>query len=385
MRRPKGEGSVTKLSTGKYRARIELDPMNGKRKWLSVIRDTAPEARKALRELLRKKEVLEVQQEYNDLFPAVVAEFITICKTKMLKPTTIMRYELALNFWVDTFKYKKVSQITTKEINKGISILNDKGLKTGSIRLSLVILSCLFNYMIKLNYIKVNPVTHCAIPKKVRTKKNMEIVSEDEHRQILDYLKPLYDYFRLTGEKTIKARMYVIYLLAYNTGMREGEIAGLTWDCLNVDKKEISVHQQVIRADGKYQIVSPKTEASYREVTISDKLISLLLELQENYRKLGYSTDFIFGSLFKKDTPTPPANIARVFKQCLKGAGIKRHITFHDLRHTHVTSLLEADISVNTVAERIGHAYASTTFDIYGHVLKRAKERAAEICCDFGS
>ena len=51
MRRPKGEGSVTKLSTGKYRARIELDPMNGKRKWLSVIRDTAPEARKALREL----------------------------------------------------------------------------------------------------------------------------------------------------------------------------------------------------------------------------------------------------------------------------------------------------------------------------------------------
>lgn len=40
MRRPKGEGSVTKLSTGKYRARIELDPMNGKRKWLSVIRDT---------------------------------------------------------------------------------------------------------------------------------------------------------------------------------------------------------------------------------------------------------------------------------------------------------------------------------------------------------
>lgn len=154
--------------------------------------------------------------------------------------------------------------------------------------------------MIKLNYIKVNPVTHCAIPKKVRTKKNMEIVSEDEHRQILDYLKPLYDYFRLTGEKTIKARMYVIYLLAYNTGMREGEIAGLTWDCLNVDKKEISVHQQVIRADGKYQIVSPKTEASYREVTISDKLISLLLELQENYRKLGYSTDFILGVYSKK-------------------------------------------------------------------------------------
>ena len=136
--------------------------------------------------------------------------------------------------------------------------------------------------------------------------------------KILDYLKPLYDYFRLTGEKTIKARMYVIYLLAYNTGMREGEIAGLTWDCLNVDKKEISVHQQVIRADGKYQIVSPKTEASYREVTISDKLISLLLELQENYRKLGYSTDFIFGSLFKKDTPTPPANIARFSNSVLK-------------------------------------------------------------------
>ena len=62
----------------------------------------------------------------------------------------------------------------------------------------------------------------------------------------------------LLVKKTIKARMYVIYLLAYNTGMREGEIAGLTWDCLNVDKKEISVHQQVIRADGKYQIVSLK-------------------------------------------------------------------------------------------------------------------------------
>lgn len=221
----------------------------------------------------------------------------------MLKPTTITRYELALSLWVDVFKYKRVSQITTKDIDKGIMGLNNKGLKNGSVRLSLVILGCLFNYMIKHNYIKANPVTHCAIPKRVRTKKNMEIVSEDEHRQILDYLKPLYDYFLLTGEKTIKARMYVIYLLAYNTGMREGEIAGLTWESLNIDKKEIEVHQQVIRADGKYQIVFPKTEASYREVTISDKLIKLLLELQGAYRKLGYSTDFIFGSLFKKRYP----------------------------------------------------------------------------------
>lgn len=385
MRRPKGEGSVTKLSNEKFRARIELEPKNGKRRWLSVVRDTAPEARKALRELFRKKEVLDVQQEYNDLFPAVVEDFIQACKIKQLKPTTIMRYEFVLKYWIDILKYKEVSKITTKDVDNGIKTLQDNSLKSGTIRLSVIILGGLFNYLIKHNRLKTNPVTHCAIPKKVRTKKNMEIVSEDEHRQILEYLKPLYDYFRLTGEKTIKARMYVIYLLAYSTGMREGEIAGLTWDSLNVDKKELLVHQQVIRAEGKYQIVSPKTEASYREVTISDKLISLLLELQETYRKLGYSTDFIFGSLFKKDTPTPPANIARVFKQCLKGAGIKRHITFHDLRHTHVTSLLEADISVNTVAERIGHAYASTTFDIYGHVLKRAKERAAEICCDFGS
>lgn len=59
MRRPKGEGSVTKLSNEKFRARIELEPKNGKRRWLSVVRDTAPEARKALRELFRKKEVLE--------------------------------------------------------------------------------------------------------------------------------------------------------------------------------------------------------------------------------------------------------------------------------------------------------------------------------------
>ena len=68
MRRPKGEGSVTKLSNEKFRARIELEPKNGKRRWLSVVRDTAPEARKALRELFRKKEILDVQQEYNDLF-----------------------------------------------------------------------------------------------------------------------------------------------------------------------------------------------------------------------------------------------------------------------------------------------------------------------------
>ena len=87
----------------------------------------------------------------------------------------------------------------------------------------------------------------------------------------------------------------------------------------------------------------------------------------------GSSSDSTGGNGSQAEGGDGNYNISIVFK------------TIHDLRHTHVTSLLEADISVNTVAERIGHAYASTTFDIYGHVLKRAKERAAEICCDFGS
>lgn len=383
MRRPKGEGSVTKLSTGKYRARIELDPMNGKRKWLSVIRDTAPEARKALRELLRKKEVLEVQQKYNDLFPAVVADFLESCQTKQLRYTTMKRYEGALRLWSEAFAYKKVSKITTKDIDNEIRCLQQRGFKTGTIRLSVIILGNVFNYLIRHKKVTANPVTLCAIPKKVRTKRDLEIINKKEHHKLLKYLRPFYDDFLATGDRTIKARMYAIYLTVYSTGIREGELAGLTWKALNKTSNTISINQQVIFVKGKYVVSPPKTEASYRDIAVSDKFMCLLNEIENTYNKFNYKTPFIFGNLYKDGEPTGPRLIGQTFQSYLKKAGITRPFTFHDLRHTHATHLLEQGIPINTVSSRLGHSYASTTLDIYGHILKQTSDKVIALCEDF--
>lgn len=178
---------------------------------------------------------------------------------------------------------------------------------------------------------------------------------------------------------------YMAILLALGTGMRLGEIFGLSWDAVDVKKGIIYVKRALITSRAGVNFEEPKTKASRRQIPLSaDIAIQLrkykaLQEWRKNIIGDQWSTlDLVitgeFGGVFNTSNFT-----TRYFKPLLKKIGVPASFKFHDLRHTHATLLLLKGIPVKVVSERLGHSTVAMTQDTYAHVLPEMQEEAVKV------
>lgn len=381
QRRTKGEGSITQLNTGKWRARVECEPVDGKRKWLSKTTDTKQEAVKALKVLERKRDDGVKSTEFRGDFPQLVEDYLTHTRLKGLDDTTITRYENSLVFWVDFFKHKKIDNINVNDINKGIAKLLEHKAKS-TVRVEVTILAQAFNFAIKCKYIKENPVRGAALPSKssIKNEKGQLVtITHEEHLRISELLRTQYIHeFVYQRNYTAPSRLYMLYNIAYTTGMRVSEIAALQWTDIDVVNKTISITKQL---SPKRTLVPPKTQRSNRIIEISDEIIEKLMELKGYYEEQHFK-DSTFVFPFSKDTlyPIMSTSISRAFSSLVKHLNFNRHLTFHSIRHTHATELLENKIPITVVSERLGHASIMTTLEIYAHPTSASRHQAAYVC-----
>lgn len=183
-------------------------------------------------------------------------------------------------------------------------------------------------------------------------------------------------------------RFFEAFAIATATGMRRGEILGLRWCDVDTDKRTIGVWQVVEETNTHgVRIKSfPKTDSSRRIIGIDEGLVSILQKLwkRQAEESLRWGVAIEKGSLlFPKsplelDKPVCPRSVSKAFKRAAEKAGFPT-LRLHDLRHTHATILLTEGIPVNTVSRRLGHANATMTLNIYGHVLKRSEEAAVAV------
>lgn len=169
-----------------------------------------------------------------------------------------------------------------------------------------------------------------------------------------------------------QTRHYVAVLLAALTGMRLGELLALKWSDIDLDCRECQVVRSVQRTDEGLSFKSPKTRRSRRTILLPEMAVTALKahRAQQNEERLlmgpGYQDlDLVFarpdGSIW------PPMQFSGDFRRLIRRRGF--NIRFHDLRHTHASQLLKAGVPVKVVSERLGHATASITLDVYSHVL----------------
>ena len=126
----------------------------------------------------------------------------------------------------------------------------------------------------------------------------------------------------------------------------------------------------------------PKTESSKRVISISDKLVAVLMEYKEWYDQYKYDVDDRWhetNRLFISEDGKVmyPGTISYWVHKICDQAGLP-HRTVHSLRHTNITMQIAAGVPLVTVAGRAGHARTSTTTDIYSHFLKSSDRTAAE-------
>lgn len=181
----------------------------------------------------------------------------------------------------------------------------------------------------------------------------------------------------LTVSKEHDQTAYMAILLALSTGMRIGEIFGLSWENVNLDAKILYVKQSLVSTNhGARLEPSPKTKAGYRQIELPKLCLNGLRghrAWQDEQKRLWidqYKENDLVISNPDGGYKDPSYFTAVVFKRMLNMAGIDTSVRFHDLRHTHATWLLEKGVHPKVVAERLGHSSIRITLDTYSHVIK---------------
>jgi len=186
----------------------------------------------------------------------------------------------------------------------------------------------------------------------------------------------------LEASKRSADRYHALYVLAFTSDMRQGEMLGLPWK--NVDLKDgvVRVLQTLVWGDGRWAFPRPKTERSRMTLWLRSEAVDTLREhrkrqLEERMRNDGVWKDI--GLVFPTTIGSPPArqNLARrSFKPLLREAGLP-NIRFHDMRHTCATLLFTRGVHPKIVSEILGHSSVSITLDVYSHVIPGLGDAAA--------
>ena len=198
----------------------------------------------------------------------------------------------------------------------------------------------------------------------------MRPLSEDEARAFLETAKASDDRFE------------PLYVLAIITGLRRGELLGLRWDDVDLERGKLRVGRALVREGGQHIVGETKTRRGRRQVNLTPRTVNALKahhkrQLEERMQLSGLYKDH--GLIFATEigTPVNPENLVnRSFKPLLKRASLPE-IHFHDLRHTCATLLLGRGVHPKIVQELLGHATIAMTLDTYSHYIPSMGDQAS--------
>jgi integrase len=233
------------------------------------------------------------------------------------------------------------------------------------------VLHSLFADAVRLGYIPANPSQYADVPVVEDAPDKMQIFSPTEYQIFI--------------EACSHAVYGVLYQLGIKTGMRQGELLGLTWKNVDFERCEICVAQQLSRQEQKGQrlVFGPlKTKYSRRTIKIGNDLVELLKAYrlsQQKYKQLMGTRwkehDLVFTS--SMGTPLDQRNVQRDFDNLLKTAGLPK-IRFHDLRHNAASLMLGRKVSVVTVSRYLGHSSSRVTLEVYTHLIPGGFDEVAQ-------
>lgn len=380
-RAAQGSGSIRKRTVtrnGKsytyWEARVTLgrDPGTGKQKQRSITGKT----QKEVREKLQALSVELNNGTYTEPSKLTVGKWLDIWKAeylKNLKPGSLNLYEKQIvNYIKPAMGAVKLDALTPHAVQSFYnSLLKENGtggtLSPSSIRLTNAVFSSALKQAVKLGYIRNNPAELCTLPR--NNKKEINPLNEDESRIFLQAIK---------GHP-----LEVLFTVDLFTGMREGEILGLTWDCVDFAAGTIMISKQLQRnpITKSYEFTTTKGGRP-RVITPA----SWVMQLLRKHRARQAECKLLAGPMWENmnlvfTNATGRYLIDRVLYRQLKDIAEyigRPDLRFHDLRHSFAVASLRAGDDIKTLQENLGHASASTTLNVYAHVTEQMRKASSQ-------
>jgi integrase len=175
------------------------------------------------------------------------------------------------------------------------------------------------------------------------------------------------EYARFSVVAMETPRAYYPYEILYWCGLRLGELLALTYSDIDFDRKTIRINKSYQKLKGQEYITDPKTPKSKRVISIPDNLCDKLKE----YMGLQYGH-----KMGDRMFHVSKSYLANHLKMIAENAGVKP-IRVHDLRHSHVSLLIELGFSAIAIAERVGHESIEITLR-YAHLFPTKQIEMAE-------
>jgi integrase len=176
-------------------------------------------------------------------------------------------------------------------------------------------------------------------------------------------------------------RLYPAFYLLANTGMRRGEVLGLRWKDVDLERATLSVSRSLVNVAYRPQLSDVKTNNGRRTIDLEPKTVAVLRawekrQIEERIlANLRPPADLIFahpdGSVINPDY------LSQVFDRHVAKSTLPS-IRLHDLRHTHASILLKEGVPLKVVSERLGHANPAFTLSVYQHLLPGMQADAAK-------
>ncbi|WMJ22194.1 site-specific integrase [Paludicola sp. MB14-C6] len=387
------EGSIRNRPDRKWEARYTAGRNElGRQIQRSIYGKTRTEVAKKLNDVLNKLHAGQYIAPNKITLSEWLTTWLKEYASVTLRPSTYISYEGYIHNHINPIMGGiPLKNLTTDRLQVFYNEKSESGRLDGKGGLSPKTLRNLHNMLHKAleqacknNMIASNVSDNTILPK--RENKEMRVLSRSEQKTLLQHID--------------SERLGFAILLDLSTGMRIGELCGLKWNDIDFDRKVLFIRRTLQRVKTsiaelensnapKTMILegNVKTDNSYREVPIQEKIFIKLLEYQKRQQQektLASSAyddnDYIFAT--QLGGVIEPSTMRDMYNRLLKQAGIS-HANFHALRHTFATRAIESGVPIKAVSDILGHATVQLTMDLYCHSsidLKReAVDKMAEL------